>query len=97
MLNTEIDPSAAAPAQLSGEVDGTGPAKAAPVIKKPAAKKAGADEGYPQFMQSVTNNPYVDPQTGIRYSPGFPIKVEVAPKAGSWLDCQIKAGYIGKA
>lgn len=72
-----------------------------PAAKKPvAAKKAATKEAasdFPQFMQSTTQFPYVDPDTGIRFAPGTPIKVEVEPKVGSWLHSQIAAGYIGKA
>jgi hypothetical protein len=73
------------------------PAAKKPVAKKAEPKEADADADYPTFLQSTTNFPYVDPQSGIRFSPGSPIKVDVAPKAGSWLDSQIKAGFIGKA
>lgn len=72
------------------------PAEKKPVAKKAAAPKEAASD-FPQFMQSTTAFPYVDPDTGIRFSPGSPIKVEVEPKAGSWLHSQIAAGYIGKA
>lgn len=72
------------------------PAEKKPVAKKTTAK-AEASSDYPAFMQSTTQFPYVDPDSGIRFSPGSPVKVDVAPKAGSWLDSQIKAGLIGKA
>lgn len=94
------DPQAVA--LLDPKTDGADAATDAvkPAAKKAVAKKAEPKEAasdFPQFMQSTTNFPYVDPETGIRFQPGSPIKVDVAPKAGSWLDSQIKAGFISKA
>lgn len=68
---------------------------AEPTPKK--AAKAKKDDGYPKFMRAGKGFSYTDPETNIRYSPVVPVKVDVAPKEGSWLASQIAAGYIVEA
>ena len=77
----------------------------APPTQKPAKAKAEpkaeqkveAPAEWPKFMKSGTPFSYADPETGLRYQPHNPVRVDAAPKEGSWLDCQMKAGYITQA
>lgn len=52
---------------------------------------------FPCFLKSGTAFSYTDNQTGLRFSPVTPVKVDVAPEAGSHLACQLDAGNIVKA
>ena len=48
---------------------------------------------WPKFLRSATGFGYTDPDTKIRYG-ASPVRVDAAPKAGSWLHCQMQAKYI---
>jgi hypothetical protein len=61
-----------------------------------AAPKAKADS-WPKYMKSTTKFQYTDPESQIRFSPVVPVRIEAAPQEGSWLDCQMQAGYIAEA
>lgn len=68
--------------------------------KAPKAKAPKVEEkpaGYSKFLKSATAFAYNDPDTGVRYSPTVPVRVDAEPKEGSWLACQIEAGYIIEA
>lgn len=74
----------------------TEPVVVAPPAAEEAAKpatKAEAASDWPKFLRSATGFGYCDPVTKIRYGAN-PVRVDAAPKEGSWLDCQMKAKYI---
>lgn len=82
--------------ELNQELETAAPAaEAQPKAKR--AKREDKDDGFPKFMRAVKGFGYTDPETGLRFNPVTPIKVDVAPREGSWLDCQIKAGLIADA
>jgi hypothetical protein len=58
----------------------------------PAAK---AD--WPKFLKSSTSFGYTDPVTNIHYGPIVPVRIDAAPKAGSWLHSQMQAQLIVEA
>lgn len=83
MSEIELTPPAAKPAKAKAE------AKVEVEVKVTAT--------WSKFLRSANGFSYADPTTGLRYEPHIPVRVDAEPKVGSWLDCQMKAGYIVEA
>jgi hypothetical protein len=62
------------------------------VAPAPAAKS-----DWPKFLKSMTPFGYTDPESNIHYGPVVFVRIEAAPKDGSWLHSQMKAQLIGEA
>lgn len=79
------------------EIELTPPAAKPAKAKAEAKVEAQAPATWSKFLRSANGFSYADPTTGIRYEPNTPVRVDGEPKVGSWLDCQMKAGYIIEA
>jgi len=73
------------------------PPPAKPAKAKAEKAEAPAPASWSKYLRSGTGFAYADPTTGIRYEPHIPVRVDAEPKEGSWLDSQMKAGYIIEA
>jgi hypothetical protein len=56
-----------------------------------------AKADWPKFLKSSTSFGYTDPVTNIHYGPIVPVRIDAAPKAGSWLHSQMQAQLIVEA
>ena len=67
--------------------------------KTPKAPKAKVEEApaYSKFLKSSTPWSYTDPESGHRFSPTVPVRIDAEPRKGSWLASQIAAGFIVEA
>jgi hypothetical protein len=94
MKDMELTPpvgKAKAEAKVEAKAEARAEAKApTPVAPAPVAT-------WPKYLRSSTSWAYADPETGIRYEPHIPVRVDAEPRVGCWLDCQMKAGYIIEA
>lgn len=75
----------------AGALAATVDVEAAPA---PAPKAKG---DWPKFLKSMTAFGYTDPESNIHFSPIIAVRIEAAPKDGSWLHSQMKAQLIGEA
>ena len=69
------------------------PAAAAPAAPEPAPV---AKPEWPKYLKSMTAFGYTDPETNIHYSPIVLVRIDAAPKEGSWLHSQMNAKLIGE-
>lgn len=66
-------------------------------LDQPKAPAQTKGDGWPKFLKSRTEFGYTDPDSNIHFTPATPMKIDAAPKEGSWLHSQMAAGLIGEA